>query len=157
MRTYRVDNEKRKRNSSGFIALMSAVIISSILVGLLFTSGSGGLSVRIDELNRELKKQSEHLAQSCINIAFLRMKENYIYTPQTTGDIVSIDGSTCTIDSVVYDPENILTHTKTAVIKTHAQFRGTWTNFLTHISLASPLYSHIPPTPQVTIISEEEI
>ena len=141
----------------GFIALISAIIISSILMGLVISSANTGFSTRIDIMNRELKRQSKNLAESCLQNALLYLEYDYTYSPSIFGDKMYVSTDTCTIDSVTYDIENPLFHTKIANIKTHASFHNTWTHLSTKISLSSPFFAHNPTLSKLTIIKESEI
>ncbi len=152
-----MSKNKNKQKNNGFIALMSAIIISAILLGLLVTSSGNGLSTRIDELNRELKRESEGLAQSCAESALLAIAENYSYTPNIGGDVVAVDDNSCTVDSVTYGAEDVVTHVKTATIQTHAEFRQTWTTLRVTASVASSAVAHNPPIPPVSVTSWQEI
>ncbi len=144
-------------NSSGFIALISAIIISSILVGLLLTSSGAGLSTRINMLDRELKRDSEYLAQSCINVTLLKISQNYTYTPAAGGDRIVVGTDMCTIQSVAYTTENSTTHTKTATIQVQAAYRSTWTTLRVTATVRSPSWAHDPTLGDIRVLSSQEI
>lgn len=150
-------NKKENSLQGGFIALISAILISGILISLVITSSHTGFSVRMDSLNRELKEQSYNLADSCVSSALLQMQSNYLYTPKISGNVISLGNDVCMIDSVTYNPEDPVSHTKSATVYTRAGFRGTWTRIKTTVSLSSPVFSHSPPVPNVIVISKEEI
>ncbi len=136
---------------------MSAIIISAVLLGLVITASGGSLSTRMNELNRELKRQSEYLAESCINTALLDISQNTSYVPVAGGESIYIDNDTCTIQSIEYDMEDPFTHTKNANIHAHAEFRGTWTTLQVEVHIASSSIAHIPSLPLITLISRQEL
>ena len=115
-----------KVTQRGFIALISSVVISTILLGLALTAGASGALSRIDALNSEYKRVSLALAESCANTALLKIAQNYNYTPGA-GETVSIgtDGQgrpeTCTILAVSF-PNGKGGVQNTAVITTQAQY-----------------------------------
>lgn len=68
----------------GFIALISAIIISVILLGLAVAVGSSTFFARFNALNREYKRISLGLAESCVHAALAKISLDYDYT--ITGD-----------------------------------------------------------------------
>ncbi len=78
----------------GFIALISAIVISTILLGLAITAGSSTFSTRFDALNGEYKRVSLGLAESCIHAALLNIGQNfsYVVAPGTPGYSASRHG-----------------------------------------------------------------
>lgn len=147
-------NQKR-----GFIALLTTIIISAILISLTFSVGSFGFSSRIDSLHSEFKIASSLNAESCAQIALLRIGENYSYTPTIGGETISIDtDSSCILYSVVYDTENNGTHTKTATITTQGVHHDSWTTLITEAKIQNPTWTpSIFPSELIHIISETEI
>jgi len=81
-------------NDRGFIALMSVIIISAILLVLVFTLGLSSFFNRFDTLDSENKRVSLGLAESCVNAAMLKIAQNPSYVPAVAGDCVSV-GGTC--------------------------------------------------------------
>lgn len=65
----------------GFIALMSAIIISAVLLMLLFSVNTASFYARFDALDGEFKKIAESSAEACGNVALVRLAENYSYDP----------------------------------------------------------------------------
>lgn len=58
-------------STRGFVALVSAIIIASILLSLSLVAGSAALYARFDSLANEEKKISASLAESCAQHALL--------------------------------------------------------------------------------------
>ena len=69
-----------KPHPQGFIALISAVIISAVLLALATAIGSSTFFARFDALNREFKRLSLGLAESCITTALGKIGSNFNYT-----------------------------------------------------------------------------
>lgn len=101
---------KNKRKNSGFAALMSAIIISVILVLIMTNLGLTGFYSRADILDSELKDRSSALAEACVDIAILKLASNFSYTG---GEIITVSGSdTCTIHSINGSTDPIIITTK---------------------------------------------
>ncbi|HEY9585493.1 MAG TPA: hypothetical protein VJJ02_02790 [Candidatus Paceibacterota bacterium] len=60
----------------GFIALMSSIIISIILMTMVLTVSTSSFYARFDALGGENKRESLGLAEGCMNLALLRLAEN---------------------------------------------------------------------------------
>lgn len=127
-------NNYTKNRQDGFIALISAILISAILLDFAVTIGASSFHSRINTLNNEFKKMSESLAEGCINSALLKISQNYYYIPASDGDIISVGtdinnvDENCTIESVVYSDENTATHTKTGTIDVSANYNNAFSN-----------------------------
>jgi hypothetical protein len=73
----------------GFVALMSVVIISAILLVLVFVLEASTFFQRYDTLDYENKAISENLAESCVQEAMLKAEQNASYAG---GDCISLGG-----------------------------------------------------------------
>src|SRR5689334_18900103 len=83
--------------NSGFIALMSVILISFVLLSVTLSAGLSGIFGRLNILDSELKSQSEYLAESCVNQAI------YDYANTGVGDsnkTITIGNGQCTVISV---------------------------------------------------------
>ena len=87
-----------KKTEQGYIALMSAIILSAILAVLTAAAGFSGYFARFNELDAEYKQRSASLAASCINTALLRLAED----PRNTrpGQVV-VGTETCDISAIL--------------------------------------------------------
>ncbi len=94
----------RSHNQQGFIALVSAVIISVVLLTLVVGTGGRGFSSRFNILNSELKAMGSGLAEACVETARLKLAENPGYdplsSPDTNPDWIRVDNGGCEISSV---------------------------------------------------------
>ncbi len=92
--------KNKTKNNSGFIALISAVIISVILLLIISNSSLTGFYSRSDILDSELKEKSAALAEACTDTALLKISNNSTYNP--SNEIVNVGSDTCIIKSVAY-------------------------------------------------------
>ena len=82
-------------HESGFIALMSVIIMSAILLALLFTLGASSFLNRFDVLDVENKRISLGLAEACANRAMIKLAQNPGYAPPAGGECVEVGGGKC--------------------------------------------------------------
>src|SRR3989338_4446979 len=102
-------SQKIKTNS-GFAALMSAIIISAILLLIATNLSFIGFYSRSDILDSELKERSSALAEACVDTALLELANN----PNYAGDeaIIVFEGDTCIIQAINPDATPIIINTK---------------------------------------------
>jgi hypothetical protein len=97
----------------GFVALMSAVVISAILLGLMASVGLASFYARFDALGIENKRESAALAESCINVALLALATSsdpahYSVTNQPIVIDNNRNGNmTCVIKDVIHNGANV--------------------------------------------------
>lgn len=144
-----------RHREDGFIALISAVLISAILLGLVLTTSSGAVGIRGSQLSQELKKKSLALAQSCINIATKNLAQNYMYV--ANNETVRVDSDTCTIVRVTSGPEDTVNHKKIVTITAVAHARDAWSTIETKISILNPLFPYTPGVKQITLTEWREL
>ncbi len=114
---------------SGFIALMSAIVISVMLLAITLALGFSGFFARFNVLDSESKERSSALAEACGDSAILKISQDGAYAPspvfdfttQTGGESVSVDTDSCTIASVDSSGSQ-------KIIKTQANFNKAYTN-----------------------------
>jgi hypothetical protein len=82
----------------GFVALMSVVIISAVLLVVVVTGSLTGFTTRFNILDAELKERSAALVDSCVEMALLRVGVDSSYVGPET---VAVSGQSCTIVGVV--------------------------------------------------------
>lgn len=131
-----------KNSGAGFIALVSAVIISVVLLTLVIGTGERGFSSRFNILNSELKAMSSGLAEACVETAILFLAQDvnhFITNPPPTW--VPVGDRGCEI-SFVTPPGALFT------IRTHATSSPTVTN--TYLEVV------VGPSPQFTPQSWKE-
>lgn len=97
----------------GFVALVSAIVISGLLIIIGATLGYAGFFARINILDGEFKETSVGLAEACAEIARVEIANNAnftvpaggrTYTIGSTGDckILSVTGSYTVQAQAVY-------------------------------------------------------
>jgi hypothetical protein len=130
---------KHSGHNRGFIALMSVIIISAILLMLVFSVGVSSFLNRFDALDIENKRVSLGLAEACVSVAMLRLALNP--TTYGGGEVVTVDTSDaqrickiCSFSPGVSQP--------TVPIK--AQYNGAYSNLSitmavtgTHVAMTS--------------------
>ena len=138
-------------NSSGFIALMSVILLSMILFTLTVSLSSSSFSARTNALHNELKRHSVALAESCMYMALLKLTQTYSYSPQPNGDIVHTDTEICTIVNIFHETENTIHHTKKVTILTKGNYNGAFTIMKVSAKITNPYYI----TPGISPITVE--
>ncbi|MCI0542707.1 hypothetical protein L0Y69_03085 [bacterium] len=147
----------KPQKQHGFIALISVLIISVVILGLTSLVNMTGFFSRFNTLKTEQKRVSLSLAESCANTALLNIAVSNTYAPGASGDIVSVGGDTCVIKQVLYGAEDPITHRKTATITTEGEYHGTWSKVSVTASIQNPAFPSIPQSPNITIVSWQEI
>jgi uncharacterized membrane protein len=104
-----------QKNNEGFIALISAIIISIILLLIITNLSLTGFYNRFNILDSELKERSSALAEACADTAILNLAQGINFTGE-----VSIDGEKCNIESISGSTE------KTIVVE--AKYKNYFTN-----------------------------
>ncbi|HEX3095555.1 MAG TPA: hypothetical protein VHQ20_00360 [Patescibacteria group bacterium] len=90
------------QKEDGFIALVSAIVISGLLIIIGASLGYTGFFSRFNILDGEFKETSLGLAESCAEIARVEIANNASFTVPAGGQSYTIDdaGNTCKILSV---------------------------------------------------------
>ena len=93
-------------NHAGFVALISIVMLSVVLLGATISLAQFGIANRFFILDLENKNVSEQLAEACIHVARIYVYNDPLFNPQSPVTL-SIGEKTCTIHSVIpRSPEN---------------------------------------------------
>lgn len=87
---------KQNNYQDGYIALMSAIIISLVLVAVLSTISIVGFAVRANTLEGEYKERSLTLARACVEYATLQLSGKPLYYVTNETVTVTTEG-TCTL------------------------------------------------------------
>lgn len=151
-------NSYDNKNSRGYIALISAIIISFILISLTLTVSASGYFSRANVSSIEYKRISFGLAESCANTALLNVAQNFYYVPPLGGEIVPVGDETCTIKTASSTALDT-TGRKTVYITTQAQYRGAWSNVKVTtlvINPSSDVFVRGTPVPSMVNISAWE-
>lgn len=130
-----MDTQRKKRENGGYIALISTIIISFILLGLTASMSTAGFYARFNSLDSEYKRISLGLAESCVHAALLKLAKNNTYAPPPGGENISVGSETCTISEVFTD----LSDPTKKTVKTKASFRGAFSNMEIATTVQDPL------------------
>ena len=86
-----------KQKQQGFIALISILILSSVLLASTLSLAQFGIASRFFVLNLEQKAGSQKLAEACLELMRIKVYNN----PSDTGlDTYAIADGKCTVESV---------------------------------------------------------
>jgi len=108
---------RRYNNQKGFIALISAIIISLTLLALGASLSLSGFYLRGNILSTEFKEKSAALSEACVETAILEIAKDGNYSGNET---VFVGNDSCYIRSVSGGSEK--------TIETQAEYRSAYTN-----------------------------
>lgn len=132
----------------GFIALISAIIISTVLLTLAVSIGSNTFFARFDALNREYKRLSLGFAESCVTTALGNISANYNYSaanvPVSLGTLYG-KPATCTIASV--SAGTPVGGKKTFTIVAKANFNNAFSTITAQATAQDPSLAPVTPPP----------
>ncbi|MDD5068282.1 MAG: hypothetical protein PHS53_00910 [Candidatus Pacebacteria bacterium] len=111
------------KQKQGFIALISTIVISVVLLLVVSTASLTGFYGRSDILDSELKERTNALAEACVDKAILYVADG---SAHTYPELVSVSTDKCYIDSI-----------SAGVIKTHALYSSFRTNLQVTINTAN--------------------
>jgi hypothetical protein len=95
----------RKNPQHGFIALISILILSAVLLATTLSLAQFGIANRFFILNLEQKAVSKKVAEACVQIARIKVYNDPTYTVSTPVS-VAIAGGTCNIYTVTVSGSN---------------------------------------------------
>lgn len=153
---------KYKNLQNGFIALTSTLILSAVLVMLMITTSTSSFFTRFDALYGEFKRVSLGLSESCLNIALLKIAQNYNYLPPVGGEIINVGIDTCTIKSITCldNPCEDTMGRKKLEIETGAKYpssNGSWSTNKIKISAQNPAISTSPTLLRISVDSWNDL
>lgn len=90
----------KQNNHPGYIALISVLIISAVLIVLAVSISTISYFSRFNVLDMEYKKRSNALAKGCLNITLFNLSKdiNYMST-----ESIGVNSESCKIFSVRHD------------------------------------------------------
>lgn len=124
-----------KETNRGFIALIAAVLISTVLLGLSSTIGVVSWYARLGVKESEDHRLASLLAESCVDTAFLRLAEKYQYN-QAAGEIISVGDASCKLVSIIFGTEQ--NQRLPATITTHARVGASVATLVVVASVINP-------------------
>ena len=105
-------------SQSGYIALISSIIISILVLGIALAISSTGYFSRFDILKNEFKERSSALAEACVDTALLKLAKNQSYNGNEN---INVGNDQCSILIIE-------TASGQKIIKTKAIFQNAVTN-----------------------------
>jgi len=81
----------------GFIALISAIIISALLLAIVASSSLGGFNSRFNLFESEMKERTMALADACVDHALLELANDLSYAGNATS---TIGADTCYVGAI---------------------------------------------------------
>lgn len=94
-----IRTERREKKQNGFIALITAIILSFILITVAVSLNQTGFFARSAVSDAEYKARSAALAEACFNQALLALTENPAYGGNET---VAVDTDSCAIRPILF-------------------------------------------------------
>ncbi len=139
----------------GFIALVSAIIISVILLALAVAVSSSTFFARFNGLNREYKRISLGLAESCVQAALGKISRDYAYVVPPGGEEIELDqiygrDVSCTITGPTSAPTETAGK-KVFAIATKAEFQGAFSSLLVSATAQDPEEAPVVPPPNCVL------
>lgn len=109
----------RNNRNQGYIAIITGIIMSMILLFIVISASTTGLLARNNKLDFDNKHASYFLAESCLERARLYLSQNY--AGYAGNETLPVSGATCSILSIETSGQN-------KVIKAKASVYGATTN-----------------------------
>ena len=99
-------------HDQGFIALITAILISALLLGITLAQSRAAFYYRAQLLESEQKAQSRALAESCVHEAILRLTLDNSYAGN---EEIQIAQQRCTIRPIEPTPNGLIIKTDSSV------------------------------------------
>ncbi|MDD5050451.1 MAG: hypothetical protein PHV93_01785 [Candidatus Pacebacteria bacterium] len=113
--------KQKKEKKKGFIALVSAIIISAVLLAILLSLNLGSFFTRFNILDSENKKRSALLALACFETARMNLSEDSLYA----GNEKIMEGEdSCRICPLQASPGGIEIQTRALVHSAHTNLKA---------------------------------
>ena len=145
------------------MALVSMLILSTVLVLLMLTTSTSTFLARFDVLNKENKIIAESLAESCIHQGLLELAENYDYDPRIDssyqsgkGVPVAVGSNTCFIVSTTPEPPRNGNSTNITIV-VFGSHQKSFSTFSIMARVLNPSMTQAPEEPNISIISWKEV
>ena len=136
----------------GFIALIAVVFISSILLGVAGTLSQGVFFNRFDGLNAEYARIARSLAESCLHVGELAIRDDFSYVVDHDPRYdamragVPIDLGTlyekrvdCVLSAPTTTPETS-NHVRTFTVSATSNFNGAFSELSEEVRVTDPTY-----------------
>lgn len=111
----------RPKTKKGFIALVSAIIISAVLLAILLSLNLGSFFTRFNILDSENKKRSALLAGACFETARMNLSEDSSYAGN---EKIMQGGDSCRICPIQTSAGEIEIQTRAQVNSAHTNLKA---------------------------------
>ena len=98
------------KNQRGYIALISAIMISAVLIIISISISTTSFFSRFNVADAEYKKRSKALAEACIDQGLLKYAQDPSYTGNN--EVVNVGSDTCKVVSVASSGSNVIVQAK---------------------------------------------
>lgn len=115
------------QEQSGFILLMSSIVLSAVLVAVVFSLSFSGFFTRFNLLDSANKESSLGLAEACAQIAVLKKQQDMAYLGNET---IMVGSESCQVLPI----ENLGSE---VLIKTRAEDGGAISNIQINLNFAN--------------------
>lgn len=133
-----------KKDPSGYVAITSVIILSVILLLLTVSANYLIFLNRFSVLDNENKEQSLNLAESCLEMAVLKLRTKTEYLPVAGGERLRVTKTgTCLIAKI----EDFISQKK---ILTQGEFGDSFTNLIIFLDSEDFSVKHISECPKFT-------
>jgi hypothetical protein len=106
--------------SGGYAALLTALIVGTLLSILAFAAGTSTFFARFDGVDHESHAQAVDNATSCLYAALYTLVQDTSYQPQP-----QVIGGICHIDAVIHSGTTFTIETSASVRSARARLEGT--------------------------------
>jgi len=117
----------KANNQSGYIALISIIIIAILLITIGVVISFGGFFTRFSILENEYKEISVDLAEACGEFVIAKLAENWFYMLPPGGETMTVGTNNCQIVSIQDSGLE-------KIIRTQAIYQKSYTNLEIKVS-----------------------
>lgn len=108
----------------GYVALLSVLIISTILTVTVFAAGTSAFLARFDVLDHEDHAEAVRLAVTCIYAAAYSLTKDHMHRPAGGGTLISFEFGdairSCRIERITQDTDELTVQTSARVRESSA-------------------------------------
>jgi len=143
-----------RKHKRGFIALVSVLIISAVLLGLSLGANQSSLLARFNGMDGEYSVIARTAAEACLHTALLSLAENYNYA-MAGGVTMQVGQATCILQSITTltaTPNQKLVSIQTSGTYNHAFVRLTAEIVVQNNTPSNPSLPTVAPAVSVLYI-----
>jgi hypothetical protein len=126
---YKTQRLKMPRARCGYVAIMSALIITAIIVVMMIGLGQVAYLNRANISEAHFKEKSRALSEACVNTALLKLVASSSYAGNET---IAVASDTCKIVGVVSSSTG-------RIVTTQGQYQNSYTNLKITVATSTVL------------------